>query len=196
MLDRVRESYAFRPRAACSPHVTTQMEAMRRGAPVDLVFQSIAGTEAANASFGVNIAMLGEAREPGIELKRGTLGDNVMYFETGQGSALSANAHHGIDQQTCEARAYGRGAAFSATASEYGGRLYRPGISVRRQADSARGSRGSLLRQASGPSDGLRHLLHQSCRSRSGRYGRAADHAGRGRASTTSWVCRAPTMSC
>jgi ethanolamine ammonia-lyase large subunit len=75
---------------------------------VDLVFQSIAGTEAANASFGVNIGMLREARDQALELRRGTVGgNNVMYFETGQGSALSANAHHGVDQQTCEARAYG-----------------------------------------------------------------------------------------
>ena len=84
-------------------HVTTQMEAMRRGAPVDLVFQSIAGTEAANAAFGVTLAMLDEAHQAARELGRG---ENVMYFETGQGSALSANAHHGVDQQTCEARAY------------------------------------------------------------------------------------------
>jgi ethanolamine ammonia-lyase large subunit len=78
----------------------------RGGAPVDLVFQSIAGTEAANRSFGINLALLREAHEAALSLKRGTVGDNVMYFETGQGSALSANAHHGVDQQTCEARAY------------------------------------------------------------------------------------------
>ena len=84
-------------------HVTTQMQALARGAPVDLVFQSIAGTEAANAGFGVNLAMLDEAWQAARELKRG---ENVMYFETGQGSALSADAHHGVDQQTCEARAY------------------------------------------------------------------------------------------
>jgi ethanolamine ammonia-lyase large subunit len=82
------------------------MEAMKRKAPVDLVFQSIGGTEALNKSFGVNLAMLEEARDMALELKRGTIGDNVMYFETGQGSALSANAHHGADQQTLEARAY------------------------------------------------------------------------------------------
>jgi ethanolamine ammonia-lyase large subunit len=87
--------------------MTTQMEAMRRGAPVDLVFQSIAGTEAANASFGVNIAMLEDAHGQAQALGRGTVGQNVMYFETGQGSALSANAHHRVDQQTLEARAYG-----------------------------------------------------------------------------------------
>jgi ethanolamine ammonia-lyase large subunit len=87
-------------------HVTNTMQAMSLGAPVDLVFQSIAGTEAANRSFGITLALLDEARAQALSLKRGTVGDNVMYFETGQGSALSANAHHGVDQQTCEARAY------------------------------------------------------------------------------------------
>ncbi|GJE28120.1 ethanolamine ammonia-lyase subunit EutB [Methylobacterium organophilum] len=87
-------------------HVTTTLEAMNRGLPVDLVFQSIAGTQKANASFGVTLDILKEAHEAALALKRGTLGDNVMYFETGQGSALSADAHHGIDQQTLEARAY------------------------------------------------------------------------------------------
>ena len=95
-----------RPRPASSAHVTTQLEALQQGAPIDLVFQSIAGTEATNRSFGINLAMLEEAREAALALGRGTLGQNVMYFETGQGSALSANAHHGLDQQTCEARAY------------------------------------------------------------------------------------------
>jgi ethanolamine ammonia-lyase large subunit len=107
VLDRARESYRIPTQSCVLAHITTTMEAMRRGAPVDLVFQSIAGTEAANASFGVNIAMIREARQQALELRRGTVGDNVMYFETGQGSALSANAHHGVDQQTCEARAYG-----------------------------------------------------------------------------------------
>jgi ethanolamine ammonia-lyase large subunit len=82
------------------------MEALRRGAPIDLMFQSIAGTESANASFGVNLALLAEANQAARALRRGEIGDNVMYFETGQGSALSAEAHHGVDQQTCEARAY------------------------------------------------------------------------------------------
>ena len=93
-------------------HVTTTLGLIGQGAPVDLVFQSIAGTEAANRSFGVDLALLGEAREAGLALRRGTVGDNVMYFETGQGSALSANAHHGVDQQTCEARAYAVARAF------------------------------------------------------------------------------------
>ncbi len=94
-------------------HVTTTLELIARGAPVDLVFQSIAGTEAANRSFGVDLAILREARDAGRALRRGTVGDHVMYFETGQGSALSANAHHGVDQQTCEARAYGVARVFS-----------------------------------------------------------------------------------
>jgi ethanolamine ammonia-lyase large subunit len=88
-------------------HITSQMEAVRRGGPLDLMFQSIAGTEAANTGFGITLPLLAEARAMALDLKRGTLGNNVMYFETGQGSCLSANAHHGVDQQTLEARAYG-----------------------------------------------------------------------------------------
>ncbi len=106
MLDAVIQRYAIPTQACVLTHVTTSIEAIRRGVPVDLVFQSIAGTEAANASFGVSLALLQEAREAALAQQRGTVGDNVMYFETGQGSALSANAHHGVDQQTCEARAY------------------------------------------------------------------------------------------
>lgn len=93
-------------------HVTTTIDAINQGAAVDLVFQSIAGTQAANDSFGVSLSILKEGREAALSLKRGTLGDNVMYFETGQGSALSADAHHGCDQQTIEARAYAVARAF------------------------------------------------------------------------------------
>ena len=93
-------------------HVTTTLGLIKQGFPVDLVFQSIAGTEAANRSFGVDLALLKEAREAGLSLRRGTVGNNVMYFETGQGSALSATAHHNVDQQTCEARAYAVARAF------------------------------------------------------------------------------------
>jgi len=103
LLDRIRDCYQIPTQICVLAHVTTQMQALARGAPVDLVFQSVAGTEAANTSFGVNLAMLDEAWQAARELRRG---ENVMYFETGQGSALSANAHHGVDQQTCEARAY------------------------------------------------------------------------------------------
>ena len=106
MLDAIIGTYEIPTQTCVLAHVTTSIEAINRGAPVDLVFQSIAGTEAANASFGVNLRVLEEARDAALSLKRGTLGDNVMYFETGQGSALSAEAHHGVDQQTCEARAY------------------------------------------------------------------------------------------
>jgi ethanolamine ammonia-lyase large subunit len=93
-------------------HVTTTLGLIEQGLPVDLVFQSVAGTEAANRSFGVDLALLQQAHQAGLSLQRGTVGSNVMYFETGQGSALSANAHHGVDQQTLEARAYAVARAF------------------------------------------------------------------------------------
>ena len=106
MLDEIISRYDIPTQSCVLTHVTNTIAAIERGAPVDLVFQSIAGTEAANQSFGVNLALLDEAHQAALSLKRGTVGDNVMYFETGQGSALSANANHGLDQQTCEARAY------------------------------------------------------------------------------------------
>src|SRR6201996_6012297 len=93
-------------------HVTTTLGLIGQGYPVDLVFQSIAGTEAANRSFGIDLALLRQAHQAGLSLRRGAVGNNVMYFETGQGSALSANAHHGVDQQTLEARAYAVARAF------------------------------------------------------------------------------------
>ncbi len=107
LLDRLRLVWEIPMQACVLAHVTTQLEALRAGAPVDLIFQSIAGTEAANAAFGVTLQLLDEARAAALELGRGTIGRHVMYFETGQGSALSAGAHHGVDQQTLEARAYG-----------------------------------------------------------------------------------------
>jgi ethanolamine ammonia-lyase large subunit len=106
MLDEIIARYGIPTQSCVLTHVTNTIAAIERGAPVDLVFQSIAGTEAANASFGVNLALLDEARQAALSLGRGMVGNNVMYFETGQGSALSANGHHGVDQQTCEARAY------------------------------------------------------------------------------------------
>ncbi|PSC05894.1 ethanolamine ammonia lyase large subunit [Alsobacter soli] len=112
LLDELIGRFGIPTQSCVLTHVTTTTELIRRGAPVDLVFQSVAGTEAANASFGVNLAMLAEAREAALSLNRGTVGRNVMYFETGQGSALSADAHHGVDQQTCEARAYAVARAF------------------------------------------------------------------------------------
>jgi ethanolamine ammonia-lyase large subunit len=112
--------------------VTTALAAIERAAPVDLIFQSIAGTEAANRHFGVDLALLREARSAALSLGRGTLGDNVMYFETGQGSALSAEAHHGIDQQTPRSPRLRRRTRLRPAAGEFGGRLYRAGIPVRR----------------------------------------------------------------
>ena len=106
MLDAIIQRYDIPTQACVLTHVTTSVEAINRGVPLDLVFQSIAGTEAANAAFGINLNVLQEGYEAGLSLGRGTLGQNLMYFETGQGSALSANAHHGVDQQTCESRAY------------------------------------------------------------------------------------------
>jgi ethanolamine ammonia-lyase large subunit len=106
LMDELIEKLQIPTQSCVLAHITTQMQAMKRGAPVDLLFQSIAGTELANKSFGISLKMLEEARGMALELKRGTVGDQLMYFETGQGSCLSANAHHGLDQQTCEARAY------------------------------------------------------------------------------------------
>ncbi len=111
MLDEIILRQNIPTQSCVLAHVTTTIEAIARGAPVDLVFQSIAGTEAANKSFGVDLALLREGHDAGLSLKRG--GDNVMYFETGQGSALSAEAHHGVDQQTLEARAYAVARAFN-----------------------------------------------------------------------------------
>ena len=113
MIDEFRLRYEIPTQSCVLTHVTNTIRAIEQGAPIDLVFQSIAGTEKANASFGINLALLQEAYDAALSLKRGTVGDNLMYFETGQGSALSANADHGIDQQTCEARAYAVARRFS-----------------------------------------------------------------------------------
>jgi ethanolamine ammonia-lyase large subunit len=106
LMDRVIQKYQIPTQSCVLTHVTTSIEVINRGAPVDLVFQSVAGTQAANRGFGIDLALLKEGRDAALSLRRGSLGDNVMYFETGQGSALSSNTHHGMDQQTCEARAY------------------------------------------------------------------------------------------
>ncbi|ADB37430.1 ethanolamine ammonia-lyase subunit EutB [Spirosoma linguale] len=106
MLDGLRERFDMPTQNCVLSHITTTLQLVEQQVPVDLIFQSIAGTEKANASFGVSLSLLQEAYEAGLSLKRGTVGNNVMYFETGQGSALSSNGHHNVDQQTCEARAY------------------------------------------------------------------------------------------
>ena len=107
MMDEIIRRFGIPTQSCVLTHVTNQIRGIEAGAPVDLVFQSVGGTQKTNESFGIDLALLAEAREAALSLKRGTVGDNVMYFETGQGSALSANAHHGVDQQTLEARAYG-----------------------------------------------------------------------------------------
>jgi len=112
LLDDFRIRYDAPVQSCVLAHVTNTMEAMEQGAPVDLVFQSIAGTQRANESFGVSLALLREAQEAAMSLRRGTVGSDCMYFETGQGSALSADASFGVDQQTCEARAYGVARAY------------------------------------------------------------------------------------
>ncbi len=113
LLDDLRLRFAIPTQSCVLSHITTTIDLIESGAPVDLVFQSIAGTQAANQGFGITLDMLGEARDAALSLGRGTVGSNVMYFETGQGSALSANAHHGVDQQTVEVRAYAVARAFS-----------------------------------------------------------------------------------
>jgi len=115
-LERLVDAYHVPTQSCCLAHVTTQLTALESGAPVDLLFQSVAGTEGANRSFGITLSMLAEGRERVLEHHRQRdvtwKGENVMYFETGQGSALSADAHHGVDQLTLEARAYGVARAF------------------------------------------------------------------------------------
>jgi ethanolamine ammonia-lyase large subunit len=106
LIDNLREQFDIPTQSCVLSHITTTIQLINEGAPVDLCFQSIAGTERTNSSFGVDLALLDEAYAATLSLNRGTVGDNVMYFETGQGSSLSANANFGVDQQTCEARAY------------------------------------------------------------------------------------------
>lgn len=106
MIDHVRERFTIPVQSCVLCHVTTTLGLVEKGAPVDLTFQSIGGTEKTNKSFGISLSLLQEAYDATVSLRRGAIGNNVMYFETGQGSSLSANAHEGVDQQTCEARAY------------------------------------------------------------------------------------------
>jgi ethanolamine ammonia-lyase large subunit len=106
LVDEIIARFEIPTQGCVLTHVTTAIELINRGLPIDLMFQSVAGTQAANGSFGIDLALLREGLDATRSLRRGTLGQNVMYFETGQGSALSAQAHHGVDQQTCEARAY------------------------------------------------------------------------------------------
>jgi ethanolamine ammonia-lyase large subunit len=131
LVDTLSASSLISPRkAVLLSHITTTLELINKNAPVDLCFQSIAGTEKANTSFGISLNLLEEAYEATLSLNRGTVGNNVMYFETGQGSALSANAHHGVDQQTCEARAYAVAKKFNPIFGELGSGFYWAGVFV------------------------------------------------------------------
>ena len=155
LLDVFRERHAIPTQTCVLAHVTAQLDAIRAGAPVDLVFQSIAGTQAANRSFGVSLALLDEARQAALELGRGTLGDNVMYFETGQGSALSAAAAPRRGPADLRGARLRGGAPLRPAAGEHRGGLYRARVPVRRQADHPGGAGGPLLRKAAGPADGV-----------------------------------------
>ena len=179
MLDELRVRYAIPTQTCVLTHVTNAIALMGRGAPVDLVFQSIAGTQAANAGFGVTLEVLREAREAALSLKRGSAGTNVMYFETGQGAALSAGAHHGIDQQTVEARAYAVARAFdplivNTVVGFIGPEYLYDGKQIIRA-----GLEDHFCAKLMGLPMGRRRLLHQPCRGRPGRHGRAYDPARR-----------------
>ena len=155
------------------------MQAIEHGAPVDLVFQSIAGTEKANTSFGISLAHSARSARGGALAAARHGGTNVMYFETGQGSALSAGAQHRGGSADLRSPRLRGGARVQAVTRQHRGRLHRPGVSVRRQADHPRRAGGPFLRQAARRADGLRRLLHQPRRSRSGRHGHVADLARR-----------------
>jgi len=165
LLDEVRQKLEIPTQSCVLSHVTTTLDLIRAGSPVDLVFQSIGGTEATNRSFGFNLSLLEEAQQAAVSLKRGTVGTNVMYFETGQGSALSANAHHGVDQQTLEARAYAVARRFEPFLVNTVVGFIGPEYLFNGKQNYPGRARGSLLRQAAWGADRLRCLLHQSCRS-------------------------------
>ncbi len=158
VLDRLISALEIPTQACCLAHITTQLACLDQQVPVDLLFQSIAGTEAANRSFGVDLALLREGRERVLEQHRQRdvrwVGEQVMYFETGQGSALSAGAHHQVDQLTLEARAYGLASALDPFLGQQRGRVHWPGVPVRRTANRACWARGPLHGQAAGSSHG------------------------------------------
>ncbi len=193
LVDDLIQRFAIPTQGCVLTHVTTSLELMGKGVPVDLVFQSVGGTEAVNRSFGVTLDILEEAQQAAHALKRGTVGNNVMYFETGQGSALSAGAHHGVDQQTCEARAYAVARAFQPLLVNTVVGFIGPEYLYDGKRDHPRRPRGPFLRQADGSADGRGCLLHQPRRSRPGRHGHRCSRCWQRRASTTSWACRAPT---
>ena len=177
-LDELIQRHTIPTQACVLTHVTNTLRLMDEGVPVDLVFQSVAGSEAANKGFGIDLALLRQAQQAAAALARGTVGQHAMYFETGQGSALSAGAHHGVDQQTMEARAYGVARAFSPLLTNSVVGFIGPRVPGRRQADHPCGAGRPLLRQAAGLAVGGGHLSHQPRRRRQRRHGHADDVAG------------------
>lgn len=178
LLDELIARYEIPTQSCVLTHVTNAVELIRRGVPLDLCFQSIAGTEKANASFGIDLSLLEEAWQATLELGRGTVGDDVMYFETGQRPFCQRqfrgrSANPGMPRLR-------RGPQVPSIAGEYRGWIYRAGVSVQWQADYPRRAGRPLLRQTAGSAYGGGHLLHQPCRCRSGRHGCTADLAGRG----------------
>ena len=177
MMDEIRTRFEIPTQTCVLCHLTTSLELLQK-APVDLVFQSIGGTEKTNASFGINLSMLKEAYEGALELQRGTLGNNLMYFETGQGSSLSANAHWGVDQQTCEVRAYAVARHFdpllvNSVVGFIGPEYLYDGKQITRA-----GLEDHFLWKINGFAHGDGCMLYQSCRSGSRRYGQFVDTLG------------------
>ena len=162
MLAEIIARYEIPTQSCVLTHVTTSIEMANRGLPVDLVFQSIAGTQKANTSFGISLEMLREGYEAGLALKRGTVGENVMYFETGQGSALSADAYFGCDQQTLEARAYGVARAYAPLLVNTVVGFIGPEYLYDGKQIIRAGLEDHFCGKADGCADGVRHLLHQS----------------------------------
>ncbi len=163
LLDEVRQELEIPTQSCVLTHVSTTLDLIRNGSPVDLVFQSIGGTEATNRSFGFDLSLLAEAEAAALSLRRGTVGSNVMYFETGQGSSLSANAHHGVDQQTLEARAYAVARRFRPFLVNTVVGFIGPEYLFNGKQIIRAGPGRPFLRQASRRADGLRRLLHQPC---------------------------------
>jgi ethanolamine ammonia-lyase large subunit len=193
LLDNVRERLDVPTQTCCLGHVTTAIQAINLGAPVDLVFQSIAGSEKANRGFGISLSVLAEAHDAALSLARGTVGRNVMYFETGQGSALSADAHYGIDQQTMEARAYAIARRFKPLLVNTVVGFIGPEYLYNGQGNHTAGLEDHFVATAR-RADGRRRCAHQSCRSRT-TYGYAAD-ARAPPASPSLLRFPAPTTSC
>ena len=196
MMDAFRQRYDVPTQTCVLTHVTNTMAAIEKGAHVDLIFSRSPGLKQANASFGVSLGLLAEAYDAGLSLGRGTVGSNFMYLRPDKGSALSANAHHGVDQQTCEARAYAVARKFNPFLANTVVGFIGPEYLYDGKADHPGGSRRSFLWKAARRADGFRRLLHRSRRGRSGRHGQPADAPWCRPTSSSSWAFPARTTSC